>query len=251
MEVALSLFWGVLTGFAMGLLGGGGALTVIPVLLYVFHLPLRETIGGSLFLVMMTALPVVLLYFLRRYIVISALILLGLSGMIGSSIGSRMSGLIPVEVLIALLVALMLISAYFMLKPTRLEDPLGKLTITRRRRIKLFVVGFGIGLLTGLVGVGGGFMLVPALVLLGRVPTRAAIATSLAIIVINAFFGVLGYWNSLPLGRSFFPFLVAGMILGGFLGYLVSFQLEQAKLKQGFGLLLIGLVILLLVLPPV
>lgn len=138
----------------------------------------------------------------------------------------------------------MLVTAVFMLRNGESDEKVEKAPPedpTIRLILRLAVPGLGVGVLTGLVGVGGGFLVVPALVLLGGVPMEAAVGTSLLIIAMNSFAGFAGYLGEveIPWGVMF---LFAALAVGGsFAGaYLVRF-VSQHALKRGFGVFLVAM----------
>lgn len=241
-----SLLWGTAIGLVLGLLGGGGALLAIPVLLYAFHFSLRAAIGSSLFLVALGALPAVLLYFRKNEIDLKAVIILGISGAVGAYAGSHMSHTTPQTVLYGMLLVAMAVAALFMLKPRPQNTP-DLPSALPHQSLLLVASGLGIGVTTGMLGLGGGFLLIPVLTLVARVPARQAIATSLAIITVNALSGAIGYHASLPFHDSTFQWLSLGMVAGSIVGFKLSYRFSNQQLKQGFGallLLLIGVMIL-------
>lgn len=248
MEIVLSLIGGMVIGAVLGLLGGGGALMAIPVLIYILGFSFRSAIGTSLALVALGALPAAIAYARKQQVDWLSALYMGIGGALGASVGSRFSGWIPQPILLSLLILLMALSAVTMLRPYKSTHPEQNAGVSKKW--VLILVGFGVGVLTGLVGVGGGFLLVPALLLFGNLAPRIAIATSLVIIGINAVFGVIGYLDQLPLSQVSFWLLAGGCLAGGVGGFLISFRLPQQLLKKGFGILLIILMVLLVAFPP-
>ncbi len=241
----MALLTGLLLGAVLGLLGGGGALVTIPVLLYIFDFPLRTAIASSLLLVMLGALPALSLYAWKRQVKIIPAIVLGGSGVLGAALGSRFSGLFPPMLLYILLLVMMGISAMLMIRSS------GPLQFKKHIPAFLLVLpGLFIGMLTGLLGVGGGFLIVPALYLLSKMEPRETIATSLVIIAVNAASGVIGYWKILPIDHPVQQMLAFGVIAGSFLGFWLSFRISQKRLKQAFGYLLLVLMGVLIGFPP-
>ena len=248
MEGWLALSGGLAIGVVLGLLGGGGALMAIPVLIYAFQYPFRIAVGSGLALVAMGVLPALIMHVRNRQIDWLSAVMMGGTGIIGAAIGSQISAMFPKAQLLWLLIALMALSAYNMLK----TDKRGAIGLDPQppHRQALLGAGLGIGLLTGLVGVGGGFLLVPALLYFGRLSARVAIATSLLIIGANALAGAIGYWQLLPWQHPSFLWLMSGSLLGSMLGYRLNLKLPSEVLKRGFGLLLIALMALLVLSPP-
>ncbi|WP_373533246.1 sulfite exporter TauE/SafE family protein [Vampirovibrio sp.] len=250
-----ALGWGLMIGAVLGLLGGGGALISIPILLYVFHFSFAMAVGTSLLLVLVGALPSLVLYAIKRQVDWQSAFWMGASGSLGAAVGSQFSASVPPGVLLYLLIALILISVWRLLQPgisaSSATLPDGPMPPTVLQRLALVGTGLAIGVLTGLVGVGGGFLIVPALIMVRQLEPRKAIATSLLIITINASAGMLGYWQQLPLTQPVVGVLIGATLLGSLLGFQLSFKISQAKLKQGFALLLLLIAVLLFFNPPI
>jgi uncharacterized membrane protein YfcA len=240
---------GLAIGTILGLLGGGGALIAIPVLIYAFHYSFRLAIGSGLVLVVLGVLPALFLYWQRRQIHWLSALIMGAGGMVGARLSSQLGGLVPDTLLLGLLLLLMLISAVNMLKPDQRKVDLDS-SKTNAHNVGLIMSGLGIGLLTGLIGVGGGFLLVPALLYLGRLSLRLAIPTSLVIIGLNSLSGITGYWTQLPLGQTGFQWLMMSCLVGSILGYYLNQRLSAQVIKKAFALFLLILMVVLLVFPP-
>lgn len=240
---------GLAIGTILGLLGGGGALIAIPVLIYGFHYPFRLAIGSGLVLVVLGVLPALFLYWRQRQIHWLSALIMGAGGMVGARLSSQLGGLVPDTMLLGLLLLLMLISAVNMLKPDQRKSDLDN-SKTSPHYVALILSGLGIGLLTGLIGVGGGFLLVPALLYLGRLSLKLAIPTSLVIIGLNSLSGISGYWSQLPLGQAGFQWLMMSGLAGSILGYHLSQRLSIQALKRAFAFFLLLLMVVLLVFPP-
>jgi uncharacterized membrane protein YfcA len=112
--------------------------------------------------------------------------------------------------------------------------------IGSRTFILLALQGTGVGLLTGLIGVGGGFLIVPALVLVAKLPMRFAVGTSLLVITMNALSGFAGYAGTLPIDWHLVGWFTAVAAIGSITGTVMSKRVPQRRLKQVFGVLLVG-----------
>ncbi len=246
----LTIVWGLFIGLILGLLGGGGALVSIPILLYAFHFPFREAVGASLLLVTLGALPSLLLYWRKQEVDLPAALWMGLSGSLGALLGSRFAAFIPQAFLMKLLIGLILLSVWRLYRPAPVTEHVKTPMPAWLKSLRLIIVGLAIGILTGLVGVGGGFLIVPALILFQDLEPRRAIATSLLIICLNAASGTVGYWSTLPWYKPIFYGLMFSTVIGSLLGFALSLKIGQRRLKQGFGLLLLLIAILLVLKPP-
>lgn len=235
------LLWplGLLIGIALGLLGGGGAILAVPTLTYVAGLDPKVAIATSLPVIGIGSLVGAVRHWRAGYVRLAAAGSFGLVAMLGAFAGARVSDLLDGRVQLVVLGAAMLAAAVSML---RSRQPVPDAATVPPRIGPLFLgTAFGVGLLTGVAGVGGGFMIVPALTLLARLPMREAVGTSLVVIAMNAAAGFAGYVGRvalpLPLAAGFTVVIVAGAIAGARLAELVPQQL----LRRLFALFLIVL----------
>ncbi|MBK7538909.1 MAG: sulfite exporter TauE/SafE family protein [Myxococcales bacterium] len=191
--IALAAGLLLLVGAVMGLLGGGGSILSVPVLTIVAAMPLDEAIFTSLVVVAVTGGLGAALRARRGQVRGVVAAMLGGSGIVGAYVGGRLSAYVPERWLLSAFAALMLFTALAMLWPTLRQrgappgDERGAAQQERPPRLWLFVpVGVSIGMLTGLVGVGGGFLIVPALLLLARLSVEVATGTSQLVICMQA-----------------------------------------------------------------
>ena len=241
-------------GISLGLLGSGGSILTVPVLVYLIGQDEKVAIAGSLFIVGSIALAASLQFIRAGLIQWRSVVIFGIPGMAGTWIGAFLAGWIPGVTQLALFAVVMLVASWLMLRPPDLESA----KAVPRAIWKIAGDGLIVGIITGLVGVGGGFLIVPALVLLGGLTMRQAVATSLLIIALKSFSGFYKYidvleqqglaldWQTL--------FLVTGLgIAGSFAGSHLAKRLPQDKLRTGFGyfLIVMGLYILVRSVPTV
>jgi uncharacterized membrane protein YfcA len=166
-------------------------------------------------------------------------IIFGVIAMLGAYAGARLAALIPAAVQLAVLGIVLLAAAASMLRPITKQPDTAASPLDSPLSPRLMGVALAVGLLTGIVGVGGGFLIVPALVLLAKVPMKQAVGTSLLVIGMNSAAGFAGYVGTVVIDWSFVGAFtgvaVAGILLGS---YLVRFIRADA-LKRGFAILLI------------
>jgi len=186
--VFLAVIGALAIGLSLGLLGSGGSILTVPVLHYLVGQPEKLAIGGSLMVVGLIAAAACIPYAVGRQVDWRSVAWFGVPGMAGAWLGASLAHWVPGPVQLALFAAVMLISAWRML-----SGGLAGATREEPRRLAVLAGGTGVGVLSGLVGVGGGFLIVPALVLLAGVPMVDAVGTSLAIIALNAFTGFAKY----------------------------------------------------------
>lgn len=195
----MSLLWvaplAVLVGLSLGALGGGGAILTVPVLVYLLHQPTNSATAGSLIIVGLISLAGIASHWKSGNVKLKDGLIFGAAGVVGSVVGSKLSVLAPAEILMTAFGVLMLVVAIVMFRnrgsaPQSQPPGDGPEPATgkggRRGLGMLLLTATGVGLLTGFFGVGGGFAVVPALVLALGFTMPAAVATSLVVIVINS-----------------------------------------------------------------
>lgn len=239
-DAGLGLIFGTLVGFSLGLTGGGGSIFAVPLLVYGLAVRTREAIGVSLAAVGATALAGGLRRLARGEVELRTGLLFAAAGMVGAPAGSWIGGRVPEGILLALFAGLMVLVAVRMWVqasrrpeearavraaldpipagergPACRRDPSGRLHLTSRCFLVLVVAGLVAGVLSGLFGVGGGFVIVPALVLVTGMGIHRAVATSLLVIALVSASGVA---SSLAAGRPVPLALTALFVAGGFAG---------------------------------
>jgi uncharacterized membrane protein YfcA len=237
--VLLALVGALAIGLSLGLLGSGGSILTVPVLHYLVGQPEKLAIGGSLLVVGLIAAVGCTPYALHRQVDWRNVALFGLPGMAGAWIGAWLAHWVPGAAQLALFAGVMLVAAWRMLRG-------GVMTRAAHepRRFAVIAGGSAVGLLSGLVGVGGGFLIVPALVLLAGVPMASAVGTSLVVIAMNSFTGFANYLRVLGAQGLELDWLVllavaAVGIAGSFAGHRIGRRLPQATLRRAFGVLLV------------
>ena len=230
----------VAIGVSLGLLGSGGSIVTVPVLIYLFGQDEKVAIAGSLGIVGSIALAGAMPYIRRGLVDWRNVFLFGIPGMIGTYVGAWSATLVSGLIQLTLFALVMLIASYFMLKPMQLTS----VNPPTRQTWKIGVDGLLVGILTGLVGVGGGFLIVPALVLLGGLTMHRAVATSLVIIALKSFSGFWKYLEVLDTLNLKLDWEVIGVVTGlgiggSLIGNRIATQIPQAKLRKIFGVFLI------------
>ncbi len=231
---------GALIGFLLAVLGAGGSILLLPLLISGAGLPTREAVPLSLMAVTLLAVANAGPYLRRRQVAPRPALVLGVPALAGSWIGGTLVkfGLIPEPVQLGVFAVAALAASWLLTR--RRSGPAAGTAGAAGSPLALAGQGVLVGLLTGIAGVGGGFALVPALVLLAGLPMHLATGTSLVLIATNSLVALqaLGHWPaaSLPL---LLP-LVAGGLAGAIAGQRLAPHLSDRRLRQGFAALLIG-----------
>ena len=235
--IALALGIGIL----LGLLGGGGSILTVPVLVYLAGLPTKSAIITSLIVVCITSTIATISYARSGKVCWRTGITFGLAGMLGAFIGGRLTAYIPDTILLALFAMIMLITSFAMLNSASsqsnqnevLEDNFCPITLPVSA---ILFDGLLVGLITGLVGVGGGFLLVPALTILAGLPIQAAIGTSLFIIIFQSAAALAGHANQMSIDVELTVIFTLCAIAGSLVGSSLSGKIDTRYLKNGFGI---------------
>lgn len=247
MTLGIALLGALLIGLSLGLIGAGGSILTVPVLVYLVGQPEKIAIAGSLAIVGGIALAGAIPWAMRRMIDWRSVIWFGIPGIFGTVAGAWASVLVSGEVQLIAFAIVMLMAAWFMLRPLKVGGP------EPAPRSTALIVGDGVavGALTGFVGVGGGFLIIPALVLLGRLDMYRAIGTSLLIIGVKSLAGFIKYLSVLENEGLTVDWTIIGLftaigIVGSFAGSRVSQKLPQIALKRGFGAILVPMALYIL-----
>jgi uncharacterized protein len=255
----LGYFSSILIGISLGLIGGGGSILTVPVLVYIFKLDAGVATVYSLFIVGATSAVGSVNYFKRRLIDRKTALLFGIPSVAGVFI-TRMyivpaipqqvfsigAFIITKHVLLMLLFALLMIAAsYSMIKKVNPPQQNGGSATFNYPLILL--QGFAVGFITGLVGAGGGFMIIPALIFMLKLPMKEAIGTSLLIIASNSLLGFVSSAYHINIHWPFLFIITAFAIAGIFIGTRLSKKIEGATLKPAFGWFVLAMGIYILV----
>ena len=240
-EVAgMALGFGV--GIVLGLLGGGGSILAVPIFLYVFRVDPKPAIAMSLAVVGMSAFVGFLGHWRQGSVNLRVGLPFGAVAMGAAFLTARVSDRVPDTVQLTLFAIFAFSAAIVMLldslRPVRGNvAPGGEPHFTPA----LAIEAIGVGALTALIGAGGGFVIVPALVYLARVPVKEAVGSSLLIITLNALSGFVGYIGQEPIDWSLVGAFTGVAAIGALLGTRLNRHVSQVRIKQGFALLILVL----------
>jgi len=232
----LALLLAVLIGVSLATLGSGGSIITMPVLVYVAGIPAHTAVGMSLVIVGTTAAAGSYLQSRSGGFHSRAAAIFAATGAAGAYAGARLTHLVAGDTLMAIFAALMLLAGWRMLAPAAPGAALRTCSIPGCAG-----AGLSLGVLTGFLGIGGGFLIVPALVLVAGLDMKRAVPTSLAIIAFNAAGGLAGQLRYVSfdwaLTAAFLGFALAGMVGGSMLTRRVSAE----GLRRGFAWAVIAL----------
>jgi len=251
----------IFIGIALGLIGGGGSILTVPVLVFLFGVDAVAATAYSLFIVGLTSAVGSVGYFKKGLVNVKTAIIFGIPSIIAvfltrafivpaipNSLGKIGDFEITKSFLImSLFAVLMIFASYSMIKKNKLPDANAKVEVQKFNYPLILIEGVFVGLLSGLVGAGGGFIIIPALVALSQLPLKEAIGTSLVIIAFNSFIGFFGESSETIVDWTLI-FRISGFaIIGIFIGMALSKRVETAKLKPAFGwfVLMMGVYIIL------
>lgn len=252
MTSAIGFIGAFLSGILLGLLGGGGSILTVPILVYLFKMEPVPATGYSLFIVGISSLLGSFRYFFQRNVDLKIAGVFGLPSIV--SVYATRKFLLPLLpdmffsagsfyftknlALMLVLSALMLSTSFYLIYIDRKKGEMSR--APEVRYVRLALQGFIVGLLTGLVGIGGGFLIVPALIIFARLPMKTAVGTSLLLIAVNSAFGFLGELMAVGNIRWIMLLQITGVTMAGvFMGIFISKFIPGEKLKPAFGWLLL------------
>jgi len=231
--IAVTIVLGVFVGISLGLLGGGGSILTVPLLAYVGGMDAKPAIATSLLVVGVTSAIGAITHARAGRVRWRIAVLFGAAAMAGAYAGGRLARFIPGTVLLVAFAVIMIAAGVAVLrgrKNTTATDGDQALPL-----VKIALLGGAVGLISGLVGAGGGFLLVPALALLAGLPMPAAVGTSLVVISMQSFAGFAGH-----LANDHFDWRPAGLVIAAaVLGVLIGGRLvafvDATTLRKLFG----------------
>ena len=252
----LALVLGALVGLALGLVGGGGSILTVPALIYGLGLQPHAAVTASLALVGLIAAVGAVGHMRHGSVRFDVALRFGLPGIVGTQLGARLSRLVSDRLLLTLFAFVMIAAAVSLARRDSRRSKEGAAPAPAPGDahapytggwLKMSLAGVFVGLMTGFFGVGGGFVIVPALGLVVGLPTRQAVATSLVVIVINcisALLGHLGQGGTFPL--LLLTLFAAAGFAGSSLGARLAGRWSERTLSRVFAVLVAGVALYLL-----
>ena len=241
-------FSSILIGVSLGLIGGGGSILTVPVLVYLFSMDAVAATAYSLFIVGATSAIGSVNYFQKGLVNVKTAVVFGIPSIIAVFLTrGYIVHAIPKELMtigsfvltrsvfvLLLFAVLMVVASYSMIK----KDTVEKEEAPQKQVFNyplILIEGAVVGILTGLVGAGGGFLIIPALVVLSKLPMKEAVGTSLVIIAAKSLIGFFGESSETPIDWAFLSKITALAAVGIFIGMAFSKRIDGSKLKPAFG----------------
>ncbi|MEY3398304.1 MAG: hypothetical protein RL220_898 [Bacteroidota bacterium] len=242
----------ILIGVSLGLIGGGGSILTVPVLVYLFGVDASLATAYSLFVVGFTSAIGSVNYFRKDLVNVRTAIVFGIPSIIAvfttrafimpaipAEIGHIGSWIITKNIMLLLLFAILMIAAsYTMIRksPQKTGEATDKPVTEQKFNYPLIIIeGIVVGFLTGLVGAGGGFLIIPALVVLSKLPMKEAVGTSLVIIAAKSLIGFFGEGGETVINWTFLATVSLFAVVGIFIGMALSKKIDGNRLKPAFG----------------
>lgn len=231
---------GLGTGALLGLLGGGGSIIAVPILVYLLGMELKAAIATSLAIVGISSFLAAITHYHHDHVRFRTALMFGAAGCAGSVVGAEIGKSISDSMQLSLFAAVVFVVAILMLVPRHSSQAAPPHIESQRKLPFVLAAGATAGVLTGLLGVGGGFIIVPALALVLHLPIKQAIGTSLVVIGLNSTIGVLMYAPYIRLSGPVVPFAAATIAAAPIAGHFVRY-VHQDRLKMAFA---VGLLVL-------
>src|ERR1700757_2611577 len=231
--IALTIVLAVFVGIALGLLGGGGSILTVPLRAYVAGMDAKHAIATSLVVVGVTSAVGAVAHARAGHVQWRTALFFSAAGMAGAYAGGLVAQFIPGPILLTAFAAIMVAASIAMLRGRKNAAeadgyrplPVGKITL----------YGVGVGMVSGLVGAGGGFLLVPALALLGGLPMSTAVGTSLVVIAMQSFAGLAGHLASEHIDWRLAAMVTIAAVVGVVIGGRLTALIDQTPLRKAFG----------------
>lgn len=233
---------GFVIGLTLGFLGGGGSILTVPALVYLVGQSPQAAVTASLMIVGMNSALGAFFHRTQGTQNWRVALLFGGAGMVAAYLSAGLSKLLPSTVLLVLFALLMLLVGGLMIfsKPPQTQEQSTLPWLTT------LVSGAGVGVLTGFLGVGGGFLIVPALVMLVGLPIRQAVGTSLIVIAMNSLAGFLGHLDGASIDLGVVTIFVVAGLFGSLAGTRLTKLIKPDQLRTSFALFVMLLAVFLL-----
>ena len=256
MKLIVGTLLAVCIGITLGLIGGGGSILALPILKYVMGVETKSAVAMTLVIVGTVSLIGVIPHWLQGNVNFKTALLFSPAAMLGAYIGARIASLPIIDPTIQLIcfAVMMLVAAFFMIRKSsrtsdnkQQDDLFNSKHDSQYRLLMIPIEGLIVGIVTGFVGVGGGFLIIPALVLLGKTPMKEAVGTSLLIITFKSLAGFAGYFGQVPVDVNIMIIFTIAASLGTISGAYLTKFVKPKLLEKSFGYFVIAVAVYILV----
>jgi hypothetical protein len=232
----------LLIGVSLGLLGGGGSILTLPILVYVLDVEPKRAIAMSLFVVGVTSATGAVAHARAGRVRYRTGLVFGVTAMAGAYAGGQVARFVPATMLLVAFGALMLTTSLAMMRGRRATGaPAADVKVG-----KVLGTGAAVGVVAGLVGAGGGFLIVPALALFGGLAMPEAVGTSLLVIALQSFAGFAGHAGHVQLDWTLSLIVTGAAVAGSFAGARLGRDLSPDALRRGFAWFVLAMALFLL-----
>ncbi len=231
--IALAVVLAIVVGTSLGLLGGGGSILTVPLLAYVAGMEPKHAIATSLLVVAVTSAAGAITHARAGRVQWRIAIIFGVAAMAGAYGGGRLARFVPATVLMVAFAFVMIAASIAMLRGRK--NTAGADENPHLPLLKIAALGIGVGTVSGLVGAGGGFLLVPALALLGGLTMPVAVGTSLVVIAMQSFAGLAGHLATEHIDWPLAAMVTGAAVIGALLGGRLIALVNPNALRKAFG----------------
>ena len=232
---------GIFVGIESGLLGMGGGSILVPVLLFVFQLPIKEAIGTSLCIIVLTAFSGIIVHWKEKQVHLKLAIVMALTGVIGAQLGSCLNKIIPDNIIKLIFTVVVIIFGFKMWIGTnneRKETPAVNTSDIRFNKSLALILGLIAGTGSGLLGIGGALIMLPVMHIFLRVPMNICVGTSLFIVFFNSLSGAVGYISRGDANLKLAILIAVGSVAAAPFGAKLSVKISREKLRKIFAVVL-------------
>ncbi|MFH1905566.1 MAG: sulfite exporter TauE/SafE family protein [bacterium] len=234
---------GIFAGIGSGLLGMGGGAILVPVLLFIFRLSIKEAIGTSLCIIVLTAISAIIVHWKEKQVNLKLAIVMALSGVIGAQLGSYLNKIIPDNIIKLIFTVVVIIFGFKMWIGT--NNGGGKISAAnntsniRFNKSLALILGLIAGTASGLLGIGGALIMVPVMHIFLCIPMNICVGTSLFIVFFNSLSGVVGYIARGDTNLKLAILIAIGSVVAAPFGAKLSVKISREKLRKIFAVVLV------------
>ena len=244
--ILLAIGLSLLIGVSLGLLGGGGSILTVPIMIYALGVGEKSAIASSLLVVGATSAVAAIAHARAGNVVWRVALIFAGAGMTGAFLGGKVAKFLPASLLLVIFAVIMFATAFFMWRGRKATPGVAAAEAKPLPIPTILIEGLIVGLVTGLVGAGGGFLVVPALALLGGLPMQKAVGSSLVVIALKSFAGFAGYASHVTIDWELTGIVTAAAVVGSFGGAALAKKVAQEQLRKGFAVFVLVMAVFLL-----